>query len=324
MSIGRLHSYRNLISDIRTYRYVYISTSTTVAGDAQILKYDLDGNLVTSKTYAQMGSSTSRQIGILNNDQNYLFWCRGTNESIANIRTNSNLESITTATFRISDFDLGMNNLFIANSDGLQFRNKSWGSVGTSVTWSTTSSKLMTKIKDRDYLIWGYNDTVEPRRYTINSAEDTWTQSWVSAFMNASFVYIDLPSNQAILMASTTYRVINLTNGNIISNGVSLPIGTTGTKHNSSKRLSNGDLILGIGSNLVRVGLVSGLPNSAIWTRSMPSTVNGIVVDQEDNIYVSSLGTSGNRFRKYDKDGNSIWEKTPTTYSNMGLGISEI
>ena len=304
--------------------FILVSTNTTTGGDKAFIKYDSDGNEITSKTYTEVGGSNAwrpRFIYSESDDSSFYYTCGDISTSTINKwntdLTNSASVGSVSLTPRILPIGNSISNIITTNIDGVGFRTKAALVVtGTSRLWSTTTSGaktpvLMTATSEAPaslLFLCERDGSGYTRKLTTNASVNAFAtgSDWTSSAVFGNAGVYNSSTNELFLQKNGG-SMIYVPNASSSGSNTSLS-NVVGSTCRCIRLFSNGDLLWWNGTDLIRRTRQNVIDNTTtnVWNITLASVV-WFDIDDKDNVYIV-FGTTTNGLRKYNSGGNLIWQ----------------
>jgi hypothetical protein len=305
-------------NNIPPSKFFLVFTNTTTGGTKAFIKYDLNFNEITSRTYTQIGASTdvrSQEIYSPTNDDLYYYTAGDVNGTTSRItRWDVNLGMSQSTSFgsvnsRLTILDVGHpTNLISSNDNNIQARSKTpltFAVTGTASGFVTTSNrKRMKLITDVGVLPAQFIVTslTATRRYISDSTLTSFTQQWGNTSADGTNCIIRKDLNRAIIFDRTGNNasiIINLINGNAIGSSLSNfdpTIDFIGV-------YKNNDIVFYDTNTIIKRTYEDVVNDNVTDVFSFQvANVVYLELDEDENLYVVVAATT-NGLRKYDKNG---------------------
>ena len=311
---------------------ILVWTNTTTSGTIAIYKYDSDGNVITSRTYAQIGAANtlmSRIIYSERDDDNFYYSVGDLGTSGRLVKWNASdltiagSASITAGSPRIIPVGSSKNFICLSTTSNLQFRDKNTlGSTGSNFNYSTTGSKQFILVSDlsattTDLIVYPITTGEAMGRFTFSTTSygiNLYTEMQTDANFESGVL---IKEDNTFLLAASAY-IYNVSDGSQADTSANAgsPILQSGLH-----RFSNGDILIIESGAIRRRTLANVKANSTtnVWSITLSTIVSG-TIDDQDNVYVV-LSTTTNGFRKYNSSGTLVWQRTLAA-NGYGIGIA--
>lgn len=308
---------------------ILVSTATSATGSIALYKYDSDGNVLVSRTYAETLANTNWRPKIIysESDDDNFYYSVGDQTNGRAIKWNAS--DLTIATFsiqsngpRIMPLGASKNYICIASSGSLQFLSKTtMSATGSSFTLAGANKSLILVSQPSELVsdLIAFSSvsgtlmgrfTFSTTNYGLNKFENIQTDA---NFESGVLIRED----NTFLLASPGY-IYNVSNGSISDStaDAGAPILQLGLH-----RFSNGDILIIESGAFRRRTLANVKANSTtnVWSVSVSTIVAGMI-DDLDNIYIV-LNATTNGFRKYNSSGTLVWQQTLAA-NGYGIGIA--
>lgn len=323
--------YQEPTTTIKKLNRILVSTNTTTAGTIALYKYDSDGNVITSRTYTEVGGSSAWRPRIIYSelDDDNFYYSNGPttgrlikwNASDLTISASASLAASTDP--RIMPLGSTKDFIILSELASISFRLKSnLTSTGSSISWSTGKAKNIIRVSDvsastSDVVFFVFQSaTVDMRRYSFATAS-----YGTSLYSGKTTIYdveagVLIKEDNTFLLASQD-AIFNISDG---SENID-PVDAGAPIEFGLHRFSNGDILIIESLAFRRRTLANVKAGSAtnVWSVSLSTIVAG-TIDDEDNVYIVLSGTT-NAFRKYNSSGTLVWQRTLAA-TGFGIGIA--
>jgi hypothetical protein len=298
-----------------TLKYILVSNSTTTSGATAFEKWDYQGNVISSRTYTQVGGSANwRPRRIFSEEDNSSFYySTGDAASGTFIKwtTSLGIDRSASGSNSPSMIPVGdsVSNLLTCSTVGIGFRTKDLNTTGTSTAYTSGKKRpiLISDLSSAPASIIFMSSTAVSngtRRYTTNSGVSAYsTLVWQKPIAAAAGVY-NKTDGEVLLCGTTSSLVIDVANGDTLGTASNV-----GTIQDSVSIFSNNDVLFYLSGDLRRRTWANVKSNSTtnVWSITLSSVV-WFDIDDLDNLYViRSVSTDG--LQKYDKNGSLIWSR---------------
>lgn len=341
MIFGKIQQYWQLNSNNQPpFRFLIVSLNTSTGANKQLIKYDLNGVEVTSRTYTQMGAVASRRaIEIYQAPDTDKYFARGSTQ-IMKLDTNLLIEA--TGSFTTEDLYIpgpSIPNFVFATTTAVGFISKTtMGSVGTNLVLPSGNKRIraFSAPNERPDLFVSSPITTAngQKRIRSNTTFDGFTTTYEYTTGNSQHQILIYPNiNSGDSYDGGTFFTFEAQGGSgrRVRDGVQFQIyvtepqvgNTRSTKYTS--QFKNSDILYWDGSDLFRrtLSALSDNQDINVWTVGLLQTPFYMAIDDNDNVYVITNASSGTgAIRKYNSAGTLVFaNNTPGSAVPAGAGL---